>query len=127
MKIGAKHRSRVRGTLAGTAFRSNLVSMGGRLLLGVHTATVQTAGVSVGDRVKIAMELDTEPLPGDIVPPELEVALAKNKTARAAWEKMPPSHRREYVGYIDEAKKTETRVRRVDASIERMIAWAEGR
>lgn len=126
-KIGAKHRLRVKGTLADTPFRSNLVSMSAGLLLGVHKATVQAAGVSIGDRVRIVMELDSDPLPGDVVPPELEAALKKNKTARAAWEKIPPSHRREYVTYITEAKRPETRSRRAAASIERLIERAEGR
>jgi hypothetical protein len=126
-RIGAKHRSRVKGTFAGAPFRSNLVSMGGGLLLGVHKATVQGAGVPVGDTVDVVIELDANPLPNDVVPPELEAALTRNEKARAAWEEMPPSHRREYVGYITEAKKQETRTRRAHASIERMIEWAKDR
>ena len=126
-KIGAKHRSRVKGTLAGVPFRSNLVSMGGGLLLGVHKATVQAAGVAVGDSVKVVMEPDADPLPNDVVPPELETALKTNKAARAAWETLPPSHRREYVGYITEAKRPDTRVRRVESSVERMIERAKDR
>jgi hypothetical protein len=125
--IGAKHRSRVRGTLNGVSFRSSLASMGGTLWLGVHKATVAAAGVAIGDYVAVEMVLDTEPRPGDEVPPELEAALERNRTAKAAWERMPPSHRREHVGYITEAKRPETRARRVEASIERMISWAEER
>jgi hypothetical protein len=60
-KIGAKHMTRVRGTLDGTEYRSNVAAMGGRLVLGVHKATLQAAGRETGDSVKITMELDTEP------------------------------------------------------------------
>ena len=60
-RIGAKHMTRVRGTLDGTAYRSNVASMGGRLVLGVHKATLGTAGRDTGDTVKITMEIDTEP------------------------------------------------------------------
>lgn len=60
-EIGAKHMTRVRGTLDGAEYRSNVASMGGRLVLGVHKATLQTAGRETGDTVKITMELDTEP------------------------------------------------------------------
>ena len=35
--------------------------MGGRLVLGVHKATLQTAGRETGDTVDVTMELDTEP------------------------------------------------------------------
>jgi hypothetical protein len=126
-EIGAKHRSRVRGTFGGAPFRSNLVSMGGGLLLGVHKATVKAAGVAIGDTVTIVLEPDAEPLPNDVVPPELAAALETDPAARAAWEQLAPSHRREYVGYIAEAKKPETRARRASSSIERMVEKAKDR
>ncbi len=125
-RIGAKHRTRVRGTFAGTAYRSNLVSRGGRLV-GVHKATLRAAGTLPGDMVVITMAVDTEPLPNDKVPEALARALRRNAAARRAWASMPPSHRREYVGYITEARRDETRARRVDASIARIIEWAKQR
>jgi hypothetical protein len=60
-RIGAKHMTRVRGTFAGTSYRSNVASMGGRLVLGVHVATLRAAGRDTGDTVKVTMELDPEP------------------------------------------------------------------
>ncbi|HEX2602315.1 MAG TPA: YdeI/OmpD-associated family protein [Gemmatimonadaceae bacterium] len=58
------------------------------------------------------------------VPIELKAALAKNKKAAAAFEKLPPSHKREYAVWIAEAKTEETRRRRVESAIE----WiAEGK
>lgn len=60
-RIGAKHMTRVRGTLDGTEYRSNVASMGGRLVIGVHKATLQAAGRDTGDTVAVTMELDTEP------------------------------------------------------------------
>jgi hypothetical protein len=60
-RIGAKHMTRVRGTLDGTAYRSNVASMGERLVLGVHKATLQTAERETGDTVQVTMELDPEP------------------------------------------------------------------
>jgi uncharacterized protein YdeI (YjbR/CyaY-like superfamily) len=43
------------------------------------------------------------------------VSDALTRAERAAFEAMPPSHRREYVNWILEAKKTETRERRIEA------------
>ena len=60
-EIGAKHMTRVRGTLDGAEYRSNVASMGGRLVLGVHKATLEATGRETGDTMKITMELDTEP------------------------------------------------------------------
>ena len=73
--------------------------------------------------VKLPRKLGTarKPLP---VPPELEAALAKSRTAAAAFKKMPPSHQREYSEWIGEAKKPETRARRVETAMQ----WiAEGK
>ena len=52
------------------------------------------------------------------VPAELASALARNKKAAAAFEKFPPSHKREYAQWIAEAKGDETRQRRVKSAIE---------
>ena len=60
-RIGAKHMTRVRGTLDGTEYRSNIASMGGRLVLGVHKATLAAAGRDTGDTVAITMSVDAEP------------------------------------------------------------------
>lgn len=59
--IGGKHLLRWRGTLAGTPYRSNLAKMGGRLILGVHKATIGAAGKGIGDEVTITMEPDPDP------------------------------------------------------------------
>jgi hypothetical protein len=126
-ELGAKHRTRVRGTLDDAEYRSNLISMGGRLVLGVHKATLKAAGRDTGDTVRVTMAIDAEPLPNDEVPELLARALKKNARARRAWDSMPPSHRRRYVGFITEAKREETRERRVDDSIRQMIEWAEER
>ena len=60
-RIGAKHMTRVRGTLDGTEYRSNIASMGGRLVLGVHKATFAAAGRDTGDTAAITMSVDDEP------------------------------------------------------------------
>ncbi len=58
------------------------------------------------------------------VPADLSVALKKNKRARETFERLAPSHRREYVEWITEAKKDATRARRLATAIE----WlAEGK
>ncbi len=54
---------------------------------------------------------------------DLERALAASPTAKRAWEGLPSSHRREYLEYIDEAKKAETRTKRISRTVERL---AEG-
>ena len=55
------------------------------------------------------------------VPAELKKALAKNKRAAVAFEKFPPSHKREYSEWIADAKTSETRDRRVATAIEWIV------
>lgn len=51
-------------------------------------------------------------------PADLSRALAANKKARAAFESFPPSHRREYIEWITEAKRDETRAQRLATTLE---------
>jgi uncharacterized protein YdeI (YjbR/CyaY-like superfamily) len=53
-----------------------------------------------------------------VVPPELRAALAKHPGARAVFEGFSPSHRREYVEWITEAKREETRRKRLETTLE---------
>ena len=61
-----------------------------------------------------------------IVPDYFSKALNKNKKALQAFEKFPPSHKREYLQWITEAKIDETRNRRMDTAIQ-WIAEGKGR
>jgi uncharacterized protein YdeI (YjbR/CyaY-like superfamily) len=53
-----------------------------------------------------------------VVPPDLTKALSKNKAARTAFEKFSPSHKREYVAWIEEAKTEPTRNKRLATTVE---------
>jgi len=60
----------------------------------------------------------SKPKPPAKVPPDLAAALKKDPKATATFEEFSPSHKREYVEWITEAKQTETRQRRVAQAIE---------
>jgi uncharacterized protein YdeI (YjbR/CyaY-like superfamily) len=64
------------------------------------------------------------PKPEPETPPELDSALSANPAARAAFDGFPPSGRREYVEWVAEAKRPETRSKRVAQAVEWM---AEGK
>jgi uncharacterized protein YdeI (YjbR/CyaY-like superfamily) len=64
--------------------------------------------------------------PEAAVPPELKVALAKNRKAATHFAAFPPSHRREYIEWIIEAKRDETKAKRVAQAVE-WIAEGKGR
>ena len=55
-----------------------------------------------------------------IVPIELKRALARSPRAKAEFDRFPPSHQREVIGYIIEAKKPETRERRAARTVDQL-------
>ena len=64
------------------------------------------------------------PRPPAAVPDDLAAALRGNPAARATFAGFPPGHRREYIEWLEEAKRAETRARRLAQAIE----WlAEGK
>lgn len=119
---GLKHGARVRGTVDGVPYRSSLMKYSGVFHMGVHKATLAEVGAGMGDRVKVTIELDDEPLPTDTVPPDLARALAKSPAAKAAFAKLSPAHKREHVKHVIEAKKPETRARRIAKTVDALAA-----
>lgn len=61
------------------------------------------------------------------VPPELAAALAESPQAKALFDRMPPSHRREYADHVAEGKRADTRARRAAAVIPMILKWGEQR
>lgn len=75
------------------------------------------------DGVKLARPKNARRTPPK-TPPDLAAAMKKNAKARATYEGFSPSHQREYVEWITEAKRPETRAKRIAQAIE----WlAEGK
>lgn len=115
-------RDRVRGTLGNAEYRSNLMPVGGGAkCLGVHKATREAAGVTFGDTVRVTIEPDDAPRE-IVVPDELASALAEDASARARWDALAPSHRREHANAVADAKRPETRARRVEKVLEALRA-----
>jgi len=74
-----------------------------------------------GVKVPKTMRKTVKPL---VMPPDLAAALKRDKKAHATFEKFPPSHKKEYVEWITEAKREETRQKRLSTTLE----WlAEGK
>ena len=122
---GGRSRIPVTATLDGVPYRGSIVRMGGGAVLGVQKAIMAEAGVSVGDTLTIVVRNDDAPREVE-VPDDLSEALRRNETARAAFEGLSFSHRREYVDSITEAKRPETRARRVERTIQALLERTGG-
>ena len=85
----------------------------------VNRAVKAATGVDAPDRVRVRMELDTEPRKV-AVPRDLAEALAADPAATKAFASMSFTHRREYVEWVEEAKRPETRARRIASTVARV-------
>jgi Bacteriocin-protection, YdeI or OmpD-Associated/Domain of unknown function (DUF1905) len=113
---GAK-RFPVLATVNGYSWRTTVTRMGGEHLLGLNRAVREAADVEAGDTVEVAIELDTAPREVD-VPEAFAGALAGDPAARAAFDSLSFTHRKEYARWVAEAKREETRERRVAQALE---------
>jgi hypothetical protein len=113
---GAK-RFPFRATINHHTWRTTVTRMRGEFLVGLSRAVRQEAGVEAGATVAVELELDTAPREVE-VPQALANALADDSEARAAFDRLAYTHRKEYARWIDEAKREETRQRRVTQAIE---------
>jgi hypothetical protein len=117
---GAK-RFPVVATVNGYTWRTTVTRMRGEFLLGLNREVRTGAGVEAGDTVTVDLALDDAPREVD-VPPALAEALEGDEAARAAYEAMAYSHRKEYARWIAEAKREETRARRVAEALTMITA-----
>jgi Bacteriocin-protection, YdeI or OmpD-Associated/Domain of unknown function (DUF1905) len=108
----------VRGTINGHPLRSNVMPWGdGRFYLLVSRDVRTAAGVGPGDEVAVTLERDDAPREVE-TPEALAEALAQSPAAAEGWEKLPPSAKKQYADWIAEAKREETRQRRLAQAIE---------
>jgi hypothetical protein len=110
--FGTRARVPVRGTINGFPFRSSLMPMGGCQMMPVNKTLRDGAGVRPGDIVDVVMEHDEEKRTVE-APAVLKKALTKNKVAKANWEKMAFTHKKEMAIWIEGAKQEATRARRL--------------
>jgi hypothetical protein len=121
-RVGKKFPPRVsttvEGTINGHPFRAALEpdASGGHSLR-VNKAMLGGAGADAGDTVKLAI-LGPEPEP--TVPADLRVALAASREAKSLWDDLTSMGRRDWVRWIESAKRPETRTRRVSRTVEQL-------
>ena len=112
--FGQKGRVSVCGTINGFGFRSSLVPRGtGAPHMRVHTALRAGATAGQGERVRVTMAVDDAPREV-AAPKDLSKALKEEAGARKFFEGLAPSCKKEYVEWIESAKREETRAARVE-------------
>jgi len=119
-------RPTVKATMEGETFATRLIKMGAPChLVMVPKAIRIKANKTAGDSITITLEADTTPREV-VVPDDLRKALDASKPARTFFETLSYTHRKEYVRWITEAKKEETRTRRLAKTIEMLLQKKRG-
>ena len=119
--LGGLKQMRVFGTLNGIEYRSSTMPYRGGLYMGVHKATRQAAGAGIGDEVEVVATRDETPRTLELAP-ELEAALTADPALRARFEALSFSRRRELADPIAEARRPETRARRLEVALDALRA-----
>jgi hypothetical protein len=115
--FGTKSRVAVKGTLNGYPFRSSLFPEGdGRHYLYVNKGLCEGARVQPGLPVRVELEMDSVPREVEI-PEDLMIALAQNPMAEVRFDRMSLAEKKDYVEWIESARKPETRASRIDQAI----------
>jgi len=117
---GTKGQVKVKAKFNGYEYRGSITPMGGHHILGVRKDIRSAINKEVGDKIQVELEEDKEPRIVE-VPLDFQNALAKNIKASKTFEKFAYTHRKEYVRWIESAKKPEIRNNRIQKGVE-MIA-----
>ena len=117
-KAFGKKRVKVKAIIDGEPYRGSLVRMGtpDHMLL-VLKDIREKIGKTFGDEISIELKEDLEPRKVEI-PPDLQQALDANPNEGAYFNSLAYSHRKEYVWWINEAKRDQTRQERIRRTIE---------
>lgn len=114
--FGSK-RPKVKATIDGVPYRGLLTRMGSEChMLLVLKSIREQIGKTFGGVVKVSVELDMKPREVE-VPRDLLKELIKDKEVQTFFEKLSFTHKREYVNWIQDAKKDETRQSRIQKTI----------
>lgn len=115
-EVFGKVRAPVKVTLKGYTYRSTIAAMGGPYSVPLRKSNREAAGLEGGETLDVTLTLDTE---ARVVaaPADLKRALEAAPGAAERWSRLSYSHQKEHVEAIEEAKKPETRARRIEAAI----------
>jgi hypothetical protein len=125
--FGIKGRIPVIGTVNGFAFQNSFMPNGDGTHSMMFSKALQTgAKAGPGEHVKVVVELDTAPRQ-IATPDDLRRALVRHKGLVATFDALAHSHRKEFIDWIESAKRPETREARIAKTVEWVAAGRKSR
>jgi hypothetical protein len=114
-------RAPVKVTLNGYTFRSTIAPMGGTYMIPFRKSNREAAGLEGGETLEVRLDLDTDKR--EVEPPaDFVKALKAAPPAWERWQELSYTHQREHVEALEQAKKPETRARRMEAAVRMIVA-----
>jgi len=111
-----KVRAPVRVTLNGYTYRSTIAAMGETVCIPLRRSNREAAGLKGGETLDVRIALDTEKRTVT-PPPDFVAALKAAGSAWERWRELSFTHQREYAEAVNEARKPETRARRIAQAV----------
>ena len=109
-------RAPVKVTLNGFTYRSTIAAMGGPPCIPLRRSNREAAGLEGGETLDVRLDLDTDTR--EVKPPaDLVKALKAAPPAWERWRELSYSHQRECVEAVRQAKKLDTRARRIKGAV----------
>lgn len=114
-------RVRLKGTLNGKPFAAHANPIGDGTH-GIVLTREMRAALDLQGNERVALEFVIDTTPADIaIPDDLFGALKGRKGAEVAFRGLAYSHRKEYIRWIQEGKRPETRMRRIKETVLRVV------
>ena len=114
--VFGKTRAPVKVTLNGFTFRSTIAAMGRPPCIPLRKSNREAAGLEGTETLNVHLDLDTEPRV--VKPPADLVKALKAASSWDRWQALSFTHQREHVEAIADAKKPDTRVRRIERAVQ---------
>jgi hypothetical protein len=106
-------------TVGGYTYRTTVAPMGGSYWIPLAAEHREAAGVQADEEVDVEIKLDTAPRE---VPVPEDLAAAFDEPVRSAFDALAYTHRKEWVRWVEEARKPETRTARIQKTVESLRA-----
>ncbi len=121
-RLGLKGMPKVQAVIAGHPYRGSLMPMGdGTYCLGVLKSIQEAQGLQRGDTITVELAVDSAPRVVE-PPDDLALVLSRDRKAAAAWNALSFTNKKEMARGLEEAKKPETRARRLASALEKLGA-----
>lgn len=113
---GAKPRYYVAGTINEISVRGTLGALGQNYFLRLGAAWMRDSGIEIGANVSVRLSLEGPQ--EDNIAPDIAKALSDNGKAKEFFDGLPTFYRKNYIRWIESAKREETRLRRIGEMIQ---------